>query len=92
MALEKNCIGIYNIVGSETISKYDFGIAIAEVFGLSKKSISSSLIERKKGLVLRPKNMALSNEKLLKKLNQPILTLKEQLMSLKEDEIKKVAV
>lgn len=92
LALEKNCIGIYNIVGSETISKYDFGIAIAEVFGLSKKSIYSSLIERKKGLVLRPKNMALSNEKLLKKLNQPILTLKQQLMSLKEDEIKKVAV
>ena len=92
LALEKNCAGLYNIVGSETISKYDFGIAIAEVFGLSKKSIYSSFIERKKGLVLRPKNMALSNEKLLKKLNQPILTLKEQLMSLKEDEIKKVAV
>ena len=92
LALEKNCAGLYNIVGSETISKYDFGIAIAEVFGLSKKSISPSLIERKKGLVIRPKNMALSNEKLLKKLNQPILTLKQQLMSLKEDEIKKVAV
>jgi hypothetical protein len=36
--------------------------------------------------------MALSNEKLLKKLNQPILTLKEQLMLLKEDEIKRAAV
>ena len=92
LALEKNCVGIYNIVGSEIISKYDFGVAIAEVFDLSNKSISSSLIERKKELVLRPKNMALSNEKLLKKLNQPILTLKEQLISLKEDEIKKVAV
>lgn len=92
LALEKNCVGIYNIVGSEIISKYDFGIAVAEVFDLSNKSISSSLIERKKGLVLRPKNMALSNEKLLKKLNQPILTLKEQLMLLKEDEIKRAAV
>ena len=92
LALEKNCVGIYNIVGSEIISKYDFGVAIAEVFDLSNKSISSSLIERKKELVLRPKNMALSNKKLLKKLNQPILTLKEQLLSLKKDEIKKVAV
>ena len=92
LALEKNCIGIYNIVGSEIISKYDFGVAIAEVFELTNKSISSSLIERKKELVLRPKNMALSNKKLLKKLNQPILTLKEQLLSLKEDEIKKVAI
>lgn len=92
IALEKNCEGIYNIVGSEIISKYDFGVAVAEVFGLSNKTISSSLIERKKGLVLRPKNMALSNKKLLKELNQPILTLKQQLMSLKEDEIKKVAV
>lgn len=92
LALEKNCVGIYNIVGSEVISKYDFGVAVAEVFDLSNKSISSALIERKKGLVLRPKNMALSNEKLLKKLNQPILTLKEQLMLLKEDEIKRAAV
>ena len=92
LALEKKCIGIYNFVGTENISKYDFGMAIAEVFDLSNENISSSLIGAKKDLVLRPKNMALSNEKLLKKLNQPILTLKEQLMSLKEDEIQKVAV
>lgn len=92
LALEKKCIGIYNFVGTENISKYDFGLAIAEVFDLSNENISSSLIGAKKDLVLRPKNMALSNEKLLKKLNQPILTLKEQLMSLKEDEMQKAVV
>ena len=92
LAIEKNCVGIYNIVGSEVISKYDFGIAIAEVFNLSNESIFTSSIDTKKDLVKRPKNMALDNGKLLKKLNQPILTLKEQLISLKEDEIKKVAV
>lgn len=92
LALEKNCIGIYNIVGSEVISKYDFGIAIAEVFNLSNENIFTSSIDTKKDLVKRPKNMALDNGKLLKKLNQPILTLKEQLISLKEDEIKKVAI
>ena len=79
-------------MGTENISKYDFGMAIAEVFDLSNENISSSLISARKDLVLRPKNMALSNEKLLKKLNQPILTLKEQLMSLKEDEIQKAVV
>ena len=92
LALEKKCIGIYNFVSTENISKYDFGMAIAEVFDLSNENISSSLIGAKKDFVLRPKNMALSNEKLLKKLNQPILTLKEQLMSLKEDEIQKAVV
>ena len=92
LALEKNCVGIYNIVGSEIISKYDFGVALAEIFNLSDASIITSSIDTKKDLVRRPKNMALDNQKLLKKLNQPILTLKEQLLSLKEDEIKKVAV
>ena len=92
LALEKKCVGIYNFVGSENISKYDFGMAIANVFNLSYESISSTLINTKKDLVLRPKNMALSNEKLLKKLNQPILTLKEQLISLREDEMQKAVV
>ena len=92
LALEKNCVGIYNIVGSEIISKYDFGVALAEIFNLSDERIITSSIDTKKDLVRRPKNMALNNKKLLKKLNQPILTLKEQLLSLKEDEIKKVAV
>lgn len=92
LVLEKNCVGIYNIVGSEVISKYDFGIAIAEVFNLSNESIFTSSIDKKNYLVKRPKNMALDNGKLLKKLNQPILTLKEQLISLKEDEIKKASI
>ena len=92
LALEKECIGIYNFVSTENISKFDFGMALAEVFDLSNKNISSSYIGEKKDLVPRPKNMALSNEKLLKRLNQPILTLKEQLMSLKEDEMQKAVV
>ena len=92
LALEKNCVGIYNIVGSEIISKYDFGVALAEIINLSDANIITSSIDTKKDLVRRPKNMALDNQKLLKKLNQPILTLKEQLLSLKKDEIKKVAV
>lgn len=92
LALEKKCIGIYNFVGTENISKYDFGMALAEVFDLSNNNISSSYIGAKKDLVPRPKNMALSNEKLIKRLNKPILTLKEQLMSLKEDEMHKAVV
>ena len=92
LALEKKCKGIYNFAGTESISKYDFGMALAEVFDLSNNNISSSYIGEKKDLVPRPKNMALSNEKLIKRLNQPILTLKEQLMSLKEDEMQKAVV
>ena len=92
LALEKKCVGIYNFVGTENISKYDFGMALAEAFDLSNKNISSSYIGEKKDLVPRPKNMALSNEKLLKRLDQPILTLKEQLMFLKEDENQKAVV
>ena len=40
-------VGIYNVTSSQRISKYDFGIRIADLLDLDKSFISSSkLIDR----------------------------------------------
>jgi dTDP-4-dehydrorhamnose reductase len=72
--------GIINIVSDERISKYDFGILIAELFGLDKNLIEKGSIKNNTSLVKRPRDMSLSNCKfnnILKKSN--ILRLNQQL-------------
>ncbi len=78
-----NASGIYNISSSERITKYDFGLQLAEIFNLKKNLINASSINSRKDLVLRPKNMCLSNSKLISKLNISIKSLKESLTDLK---------
>lgn len=59
--IKNNRTGIINIVGNERVSKYEFGILIAEIFGLNKNLIEKGLIVNNKSLVQRPKDMSLSN-------------------------------
>jgi dTDP-4-dehydrorhamnose reductase len=75
--------GIYNIASSERITKYDFGLQLAEIFNLKKNLLIASSINSRKDLVLRPKSMCLSNSKLKSKLNISINSLKESLIDLK---------
>lgn len=56
--------GIYNIVGSERISKYEFGLKIANKFNLSKKLISEATYDASTCTTERPDDMSLSNKKL----------------------------
>jgi dTDP-4-dehydrorhamnose reductase len=64
--IKNNRSGIINIVSNERISKYEFGILIADVFGLNKNLIEKGSIENNKSLVQRPKDMSLSNIKMNK--------------------------
>jgi dTDP-4-dehydrorhamnose reductase len=70
--------GIINIVSDERVSKYDFGILIAELFGLDKSLIEKGSIKNNKSLIQRPSDMSLSNFKiknLTKTLNSPSLNV-----------------
>jgi len=84
--LNKNISGVYNIVGSERLSKYDFGIQIAMCFNLDKHLIKKININSQ-NLVIRPKDMSLSNEKLLKIIDYKIPDLSCQLIDLRDDEL-----
>jgi dTDP-4-dehydrorhamnose reductase len=86
--IEKKQEGIFNIVSSERISKYEFGILLAETFHLDTGFISRSKIFDNLKLVKRPADMSLSNKKLEEIIGSEIPSLKMQLSRLFEQEQK----
>ena len=86
--IDSNAIGIFNIVGSERMSKYEFGIKLAKHFNFDSGLINKISINAKSSLVKRPKDMSLSNKKLCQVLNCEIASFDEQLRTLKEQENK----
>ncbi len=61
--LKINAKGVFNISASERISKYEFGLMIARYTKKSEDLIKPIKISSKKELVIRPKDMSLSNKK-----------------------------
>jgi len=71
--------GVINIVGSEIISKYHFGLLILEVGELSKKLIRQGLISDNSKLVARSNYLALDNSLYIKTTKNHFPTLKEMI-------------
>ena len=84
--LEAGAVGIYNVVSDDRISKYDFGIAIAEIFSINKSLIKRGKIANKPGLVQRPLDMSLSNRKACSKLGHSLGGVNQDLNRLMEQE------
>lgn len=57
------CTGIFNLVGDERISKYEFGLRLAEHFGLPVELICRTQIASASLRARRPNDMSLSNAK-----------------------------
>lgn len=85
--LQKKAKGIFNIVSDDRISKYNFGILIAEEFGLDKSLIHRSSLKDKPNLVRRPVDMSLSNKKVKDLLGRNLGTVKEHIAKLHQQEI-----
>ena len=62
--LDRSASGIYNVIGSERLSKYDFALSLAQIFNLPQDLLIPSSITEVRHLVKRPKDMSLSNLKL----------------------------
>jgi len=56
--------GLYHCASSDSISKYDFGMQMAKVFGLPDSNINRVSVEEVDFKAKRPKNMALNIEKI----------------------------
>lgn len=84
--LEIKAIGIYNIVSDDRISKYDFGIILADEFKLDKSLIKKSSFNSKTYLVRRPADMSLSNQKVSQLLGRKLGTVKEHVAQLRLQE------
>lgn len=55
--------GIFHVVGDDRISKYEFGLKIAEEFNLDSSIIKPGFLADQVSLVQRPYDMSLSNNK-----------------------------
>jgi dTDP-4-dehydrorhamnose reductase len=84
--IDTKATGIVNIVGDERISKYEFGIRIAEEFSLDAGLIKPGLLADQVALVQRPYDMSLSNQKVSKLLNRKLGGVSEHLSGLHKQE------
>ena len=84
--IDTSSAGVFNVVSNERISKYEFGIKLANCFNLDADLINKICIKDKINLAQRPLDMSLSNIKLRETLNCEIVSIEEQMKNLKEQE------
>jgi dTDP-4-dehydrorhamnose reductase len=88
--LDREAKGTYNVVSDDRISKYEFGILIAEEFKLDKSFIYRTTLKSQLNLVKRPQDMSLSNLKVREFLGRNLGTVKQHIeqLHLQEDDVK----
>lgn len=88
--LTKKQKGIFNVVSNEKISKYEFGILIADCMDISKSLILRGSLSSRNDLVIRPKDMSLSNIKVRSIQGIQIKNLKNQIKDLIQNKFKTI--
>ncbi len=78
--------GIFNVVGDERISKYEFGLKLAQEFKLDSRLIKPGSISDRASLVQRPHDMSLSNQKISKLLGRKMGDVEEHVATLHRQE------
>jgi len=74
--------GIYNVVGSDRVSKFEFGHALLLKMGINMNLIEPITLSKRLDLVSRPRDMSLLNAKLFKKIGWQPLGLNDGLEKL----------
>lgn len=85
--VELGAEGIFNVVGSERLSKYDFAVQLAEKFDLDCSLVKPMSVNNGLGEVVRPTDMSLSNEKLASVLGYSTGMVDDFLNELKAQEL-----
>lgn len=70
--LDRGLSGVYHVVGSERISKYEFAKRLAATFGLNSNHVLPSSIAESSLRALRPHDTSLSTEKIQGALGRPM--------------------
>jgi dTDP-4-dehydrorhamnose reductase len=84
--LDTGASGIWNIVGDERTSKYDFGVRLAEAFGLPSSLVQRGKIAASQLSVKRPPDMSLSNRQARERLGAGLGTLSEYFAVLQQQD------
>lgn len=78
--------GIFNVVGGERLSKFDFGVKLAKEFHLNEALIKAAQISKQSLLVKRPLDMSLSNKKAVGFLGFDLGTIDDHISRLRQQE------
>ena len=83
--------GIFNIVGDDRVSKYEFAMLLCDKFGLDKTLIYSVCLADSKAASVekspRPLDMSLSNKKLISSVGSEGYSLDEMLGTMLEESV-----
>ena len=85
--VDRRVTGVFNVVGNERLSKYEFGIHVADIFDLDARLIRRGTLSEVPELVRRPHDMSLLNRKVCIVLGRAILPISNQLAALKRQEM-----
>ena len=89
--VQKKAQGIFNVVGDDRISKYDFGLKLAKEFNLDNSLIDEGKIINRSFLANRPNDMSLSNQKVTNFLGKKMGGLDQHILKLKAQEASGIA-
>lgn len=78
-ACDKQLNGLYHACGTGCITKYDFGIKLKEIFGITTGRINCATSESVSFKAKRPKHMGMSNKKIREQLKVRISTPEESI-------------
>ena len=84
-AIEKDLSGIYNFVCRNAVSKYDFAMRLAELFGLDSSLIDPISVDHFPFSAKRSKNLTLDTTKLSSALQRDLPSMEESLQAFLSD-------
>jgi dTDP-4-dehydrorhamnose reductase len=84
--IDRHEYGIFNVVGDERVSKYEFGMKLAEQFRLDCNLIKRGMIGEVSCLVQRPNDMSLSNHKVCNLIGRKLGNVNEYVSKLLQQE------
>ena len=83
--LAKKANGIFNVSSVDSLTKYQFGCALAEVFGFDPALIKRQTYNTQDLRAPRPSNMSLNSQKLSEFLSCPLPDVRSELLLLKKE-------
>lgn len=81
--IDKDLMGIFNICGCERVSRYDWAVRVANVFGFNKEQIIPEKTENLNQIARRPLNAGFKLDKARTVLSTKLLSVKEGLEKMK---------
>ena len=84
--LDLGASGVFNVVGDERISKFDFGVRLAQLYGFRESLIERGKISASQLSARRPPDMSLDNRKARERLGTPLGNAADHLRLLQQQD------